>query len=98
MRLAAIEKLKSCGTTWAAVEPLIACLGDDDVDVRKAATEAFGELNDTRAIEPLIARLATDDRQTIIAALGKPCASAGERLVSLLQNKIPRIPSWLAPP
>src|SRR5580704_18343623 len=70
VRLVAIEKLRSRHDA-RAVEPLIACLGDDDVDVRKAATVALGDLDDPRAIEPLIACLATDDRQTIIAALGK---------------------------
>jgi HEAT repeat protein len=87
VRLAAVEKLRSRHDA-RAVDPLIACLADQDADVRKAVIEALGEFNDPRAIEPLITCLATDDRQTIIDALGKlGRARSGDRLISRLQNK-----------
>jgi HEAT repeat protein len=86
-RLAAIEKLRSRHDA-RAVEPLMACLADQDADVRKAVIEALSEFNDPRAIEPLIACLTTDDRQAIIAAFEKlGRARAGDRLIAHLQSK-----------
>jgi HEAT repeat protein len=90
VRCAAIEKLRLRHDA-RAVDPLIACLGDSDMNVREAATQALGDLNDSRAIEPLIACLPTDDtdlRKATITALGKlDHAQVGERLVVILQNK-----------
>ena len=90
VRLAAIDKLRLKHDA-RAVEPLIACLGDQDMDVRTAAAAALGELNDPRAIEPLIACLPIDYanlRTATIAALGKlDRAQVSERLIFQLQNK-----------
>ncbi len=44
----------------AAVEQLIACLKDEDSDVRYKAMDALGKLGDARAVEPLIACLKED--------------------------------------
>jgi HEAT repeat protein len=90
VRLAAIEKLRLRHDA-RAVEPLIACLADQDPDVRKAATDALGDLNDPRAIEPLIAGLTSDYTevsQATIAALGKlDHVQVGDRLIAHLQSK-----------
>ena len=56
-----------------AVEPLIACLKDQDKDIRAIAADALGELEDARAVEPLIACLKdqnSDVRYSAADALG----------------------------
>jgi HEAT repeat protein len=40
-----------------AVEPLVSALKDDDVDVRRGAASALGQIGDARAIEPLLSAL-----------------------------------------
>ncbi|MDE3084231.1 MAG: HEAT repeat domain-containing protein [Verrucomicrobiota bacterium] len=74
-----------------AVEPLIVCLKDQDMEVRKAAARALGSLKDARAIEPLIVCLTADDTEfhtIVIASLGRlDGAQVGQRLLSHLQAK-----------
>jgi HEAT repeat protein len=90
VRRDAIEKLR-LRRDARSVEPLIACLGDGDMDVRAAAAAALGEFNDDRAIVPLIACLPVDYtglRKATMASLGKlNHAKVGEQLIAQLQNK-----------
>ncbi len=51
----------------AAVEPLIAALGDDDDAVRCSAAEALGEIGDKRAVEPLISVLQSEELSCSVA-------------------------------
>jgi len=47
----------------AAVEPLVAAMGDADMQIRMMAATTLGEIGDRRAVEPLIARLLKKDEQ-----------------------------------
>jgi len=60
------------------VEPLIAALKDEDVNVRWPAARALGEIKDPRAVEPLIAALKDEELHVRWAA--------AEALVSLYRN------------
>ncbi len=51
-----------------AVAPLISILGDADMTIRQGATEALGEIGDTRAIEPLVALLIDPQRSVRFSA------------------------------
>jgi len=56
------------------VEPLLVALNDADVEVRRAAIEALGQLGDVRAVEPLLVALNDADvevRRAAIEALGQ---------------------------
>jgi HEAT repeat protein len=61
-----------------AVEPLIAALKDEDVNVRWPAARALGEIKDPRAVEPLIAALKDEELHVRWPA--------AEALVSLYRN------------
>ena len=68
-----VMELKQIGDV-RAVEPLIACLDDNDSNVRSSVVEVLGEIGDTRAVEPLIARLDDNDgfvRYTVVKTLGE---------------------------
>jgi len=54
VRHAAAKALGEIGDT-RAVEPLIARLNDNEVDMRKNVVEALGKIGDARAVQPLIA-------------------------------------------
>lgn len=49
------------GLITAAVEPLIAMLGDDDSEVRERVVSLLGILGDTRAVESLVVALSDND-------------------------------------
>jgi len=69
------------------VEPLIAALKDEDVNVRWPAARALGEIKDTRAIKPLIAALKDAEwivREAAAEALIKIGAPAVEPLIAAL--------------
>jgi HEAT repeat protein len=51
----------------AAVEPLVAALGDKDSGVREQAAEALGRIGDSRAVEPLVAALG--DKESLWSGL-----------------------------
>jgi len=63
------------GVPSAAAEPLIGALSDSDVEVRKAAAHALGEIEDPRAVDALVAALRRDTdagvRETAAWALGQ---------------------------
>lgn len=52
----------------SAVEPLIAALGNGNANIRFWSAQALAQLNDARAIEPLLARLKAGDLQVIAGA------------------------------
>ena len=55
-----------------AVAPLIAALKDEDTNVRRNAADALGEVNDVRAVEPLIEALKDPNvRRNAADALGE---------------------------
>jgi HEAT repeat protein len=56
-----------------AVEPLIEALKDENMDVRSSAAFTLGEMNDPRAVGPLIASLEDKgyERMSAVSALGK---------------------------
>ena len=58
-----------------AVEPLLATLQRQRLDVRRAAVEALGRLGDVRAVEPLLAMLRDSD--VVCAAGGRRGAGVG---------------------
>ena len=80
-----------------AVEPLIACLGGNDDAVSKLAAETLGDIQDARAIGPLIDRLVTASgdenhegvavRGAVIGALTQLGTPAIAPLVAHLQDK-----------
>jgi HEAT repeat protein len=47
-----------------AVDPLVACLQDDSVDVKKNAAKSLGQLGDKRAVGPLITAFKNEDMET----------------------------------
>jgi len=66
------------------VEALIRALSDEDEDVRVAAGEALGRMNDPRAVEPLIAELKDEDsvdRGLVALVLGHLVTEIGDRRV-----------------
>lgn len=85
---AVAEALGKLGDT-RAVEPLIAALQDEDVELRRAAAQALGEIGDSRAVEPLIAALRDKDielRRVAARALGEiEDAQAVEPLLATLE-------------
>ncbi len=74
-----------------AVEPLISCLQDSDVSVRRWAAYALGVIRDARAVEPLIHSLGDEEadvRANAAEALGLiRDARAVEPLIALLQDE-----------
>jgi HEAT repeat protein len=78
-----------------AIEPLMARLGDENRELRKAACEALGGLGDRRAVEPLIGRLGDTDsdvRRAACKALGRlGDARAVEPLIGRLGNVYPEV-------
>jgi len=91
-RQAAAEALGKLGDT-RAVEPLVAALRGEDVEVRRTAAWALGEIGDARAVDPLIAALGDEDaevRRVAARALGEiEDAKATEPLIATLEL-IPR--------
>jgi len=52
-----------------AVEPIIACLDDQDLDVRSKAASILGRLGDRRAVEPLCLLLEEQDEELLYVVL-----------------------------
>jgi len=73
-----------------AVEPFIAVLKDEDLDVCQAAAVALGKIGNSRALEPLIASLKdgrNDMRLAAADAIVKLGACAVEPLIAVLKKK-----------
>jgi HEAT repeat protein len=80
-----------------AVEPLLACLDENDATVKGLAAETLGKIQDARAIGPLVDHLAklsgeeigenVNGRDAVIAALTKFGPPAIAPLVAHLQDK-----------
>ena len=71
--LSAWDDLAALGKDAKAVEPLIARLSDDNVDVRSHIAQVLGRLGDARTVEPLISCLKDDQgsvRSSAAKALG----------------------------
>lgn len=89
VRRAAAEALGRLRST-DAVDPLIACLQDDDAEVRWRSATALGEIATPRAITPLRATLADAEPRVRLAAataLGSLVAQAAvEDLQTLLED------------
>jgi hypothetical protein len=81
IQLRAADALGALGP--AAVEPLIAALGDDDYGVRILAAKTLGELHDARAVEPLLASLG-DEQNAAGQAVAKALVTFGEPVVEPL--------------
>jgi len=62
VRHAAAQALGEIGDTHA-VEPLVARLKDNEVDMRKIVAEALGKIGDARAVQPLIAVQKDNDEE-----------------------------------
>jgi HEAT repeat protein len=70
------------------VDGLLAALSDPDLDLRKQAVAALGDLGDGRAVEPLLAALEDPALEAgAEAALGRLGAPAVEPLVRLIHEK-----------
>ena len=57
-----------------AVEPLIAALGNKDMDIQRESARALGRIGNKKALEPLIARLNDDNvdlRKEVAVAIDK---------------------------
>ncbi len=52
----------------AAIEPLVNALGEANKDVRRAAAWALGKIGDLTAVQPLVAMLRHEDRETAFSA------------------------------
>ncbi len=80
----ASDALKKMGS--AAVEPLVDALHDESSHVREFAADVLGEIQDKRAIRPLIQVLQSDSssivRQVAASALGK--LGSGESIEALI--------------
>ena len=90
MRLRAADALAKLRDA-RAVEPLIACLKDQDQGMQSHAADALGQLGDTRAVEPLISCFKGQNllaRQSSAFALGKlRDARAVEPLIACLTDQ-----------
>jgi HEAT repeat protein len=63
----------------ATVEPLIACLVDQDSFVRSGAIRALAKLGDVRAVEPLITRLNDERNLSVLEETIKALGHLGDR-------------------
>jgi HEAT repeat protein len=82
-----------------AVEPLIAALGDENLNVRIDAAKALGKIGDPRAVEPLIAALGDENLNVRIdaaEALSKIGVPAVAHLIVALGNEDQRVRSGAA--
>jgi HEAT repeat protein len=71
-----------------AVEPLITALDDEDLKTRELAVETLGEIKDSRAVEPLVAKLTDPDIHINASiALGHIGSPAVKALVNALKDK-----------
>lgn len=77
-----------------AVEPLCSLVGDNDLDVCLPAVETLGKLGDSRAIEPLLETLETDDRRAVRQGIRKALLGIGGMKVMDAFIKKPLV--WLA--
>jgi HEAT repeat protein len=94
--LQAINGLYEIG--YAAVEPLVKCLDNEDTRVRANAIYALGKIGDERAIQPLINHLpaaSLEMRSRISDALIKIGRVSIPALTKLLENKDREI-KWIA--
>jgi HEAT repeat protein len=94
--LQAINGLYEIG--YAAVEPLVKCLNNEDTRVRANAIYALGKIGDERAIQPLINHLpaaSLEMRSRISDALIKIGRVSIPTLTKLLDNKDREI-KWIA--
>ncbi len=83
----------------AAVETLIACLQDEDEDVRQDAAVALGNLGDARAVDALIACLKDENEEgagSVAEALGKLGSAAVDPLIAGLRDENNRVRYWAA--
>ena len=83
-----------------AVEPLIACLKDENTDVRRMAVQALGQLGDKRAVGPLVACLRDKEgfvRGEAASVLGKlGDQQAAEPLIDCLRDERANVRSTAA--
>lgn len=79
----------SSGSAPDRVEMLIDQLGSPDADRRRKAAEALGNLNDRRALAPLVALSVNDDSSVADAAVTAVGRLGGGSALAALQSLIP---------
>lgn len=83
-----------------AVEPLLAALKSDDLDLCKAAVYALGKFGDTRFIEPLVAAVVNKPYERLFYAVGDSLTELGipavAPLVTILRSHESRVARQLA--
>jgi HEAT repeat protein len=78
----------------AALEPLIAALGDEDRVIRKMAAWSLGRIGDARAADPLVAALGDEDaqvRERAAAALQQLGDAVTQSLISATGTRNERV-------
>ena len=94
VRTAAAEALTKIGAP--AVTLLVERLQDEDKDLRRLAARALGQMQDSAAVQPLLARLRVDDdwwvREAITQALGE---IADEGAIGPLINSLKDDSGWV---